>query len=147
MFTGRDLIARVARARLPYAENLVSGDLLGAYGGVCARAVPACEVRRCCVGARRESGLKHGCGVHGDAVPDATGGRRTLVGSPFQQRGHVWSLRGRARGGLVDAVSSRSSGSDMSRRLGWCGVRWIFRGFCAGLRLGLSRLLHGGWIL
>jgi hypothetical protein len=29
MCTGSDLIARVARARLPYVENLVSGDLLG----------------------------------------------------------------------------------------------------------------------
>jgi hypothetical protein len=32
MCTGRDLIARVALARLSYAENLVSGDLLGACG-------------------------------------------------------------------------------------------------------------------
>jgi hypothetical protein len=71
-------------------------------------------------------------------VTDNTGGRRTLVWFPFQQLGHACSLRGRARGGLVDAVSSRSSGSDMSRRLGWCGVRWIFRGFGAGLRLGLN---------
>ena len=31
MCTGRDLVARVSRARLTYAENLVSGDLLGAY--------------------------------------------------------------------------------------------------------------------
>jgi hypothetical protein len=74
-------------------------------------------------------------------VTDNTGGRRTLVWFPFQQLGHACSLRGRARGGLVDAVSSRSSGSDMSRRLGWCGVRWIFRVFVAGLRLGLSRLV------
>jgi hypothetical protein len=32
MCTGRNLIARVACARLSYAENLVSGDLLGACG-------------------------------------------------------------------------------------------------------------------
>jgi len=35
MCTGRDLIARVDRARLPYAENLVSGDLLGVCEDVC----------------------------------------------------------------------------------------------------------------
>jgi len=32
MCTGHDLIARVAGDRLTYAENLVSGDLLGACG-------------------------------------------------------------------------------------------------------------------
>ena len=136
MCTGRDLIARVMRARLPYAEMIVSGDLLGGCRGVCVRAVPACEVRRCCVGARRESGLKHGCGVHGEAVPDATGGRRTLVGSPLQRRRHMWALYGRTRGGLVDTVSSGSAGSSMRGRLGWWGVWWLFRGFYAGRRLG-----------
>ena len=30
MCTGSDFIARVPRTRLTYAENLVSGDLLGA---------------------------------------------------------------------------------------------------------------------
>jgi hypothetical protein len=138
MCTGRDLIARVMRARLPYAEMIVSGDLLGGCRGVCVRAVPACEVRRCCVGARRESGLKHGCGVHGEAVPDATGGRRTLVGSPLQRRRHMWAMYGRTRGGLVDTVSSGSAGSSMRGRLGWCGVRWLFRGFCSCGHLGHS---------
>jgi hypothetical protein len=51
-----------SRARLPYAENLVSWDLLGACKVVCSRAVPACGIRKCGVGARRESGQRHGCG-------------------------------------------------------------------------------------
>jgi hypothetical protein len=135
MCTGRDLIARVARARLTYAENLVSGDLLGAYGGVCARAVPACGVRRCGVGARRESGQRRGCG---ETVTGAAGGRCALVGSPLQRRGHLRTVCGRARGGLGDVVSSRSAGSDMRGRLGWCGVRWLFRGF-------LRRSQAGAW--
>jgi hypothetical protein len=80
MCTGHDLIARVARARLTYAENLVSGDLLGASEDVCARAVPACGVRRCGVRTRRESGQRHGCGW---AVSGTVGGRRALVGSPL----------------------------------------------------------------
>jgi len=61
MCTGRDLIARVARARLPYAENLVSGDLLGAYGGVCARAVPACGVGAAWVRGSLGSGMGAHC--------------------------------------------------------------------------------------
>ena len=50
MCTVSGLIAGVARARLPYAENPVSGDLLGTREDVCARAVPACgvKVRRGC---------------------------------------------------------------------------------------------------
>ena len=56
--------------------------------------------------------------------------------APFQQRGHACSLRWRARGGLDDSVSSRSAGSDMRLHLDWCGVRWLFRGFCAGRHLG-----------
>jgi hypothetical protein len=56
--------------------------------------------------------------------------------APFQRRKHACSLRWRARGGLGDAVSLRSGGSDMRRRLGWYGVRWLFRGFCAGRLLG-----------
>jgi hypothetical protein len=51
MRTGRDLIARVQRTRLPYAENLVSGDLLGACG-VRVRSGRSCvrgaQVRRGC---------------------------------------------------------------------------------------------------
>ena len=86
MCTVSGLIAGVARARLPYAENPVSGDLLGAREDVCARAVPACGVRKCGMGVRRESGQRHGCG---EAVPGAAGGRRPLVGSPWQWCAHV----------------------------------------------------------
>jgi hypothetical protein len=144
MCTVRDLIARVVRARLTYAENLVSGDLLGACGGVCARAVPECGVRRCCVVARRESGQLHGCG---EAVPGVTGGQRALVGSPLHWRGHVGAVCWRARGGLGDAVSSSSAGSGMRGLLGWCGVRWLFRGFCTGLYLGhVEAVVGGGYI-
>jgi len=103
MCTDRDLVARVSRARLPYAKRLVSGDLLRACWDVCVRAVPACGVRGCGVGARREPGQRHGCG---EAVPDAEGGRRTLVGSPLPLRGHMWALYRRARGELGDVVSS-----------------------------------------
>ena len=142
MYTGRDLIARVARARLPYAENLVSGDLLGAYGGVCARAVPACGVRRCDVGAPGESGQWHGCV---ESVPVAAGGRCALDGSPLQRRRHVRTVCGRSRGGLVDVVSSRSAGSVMRGRLGWCGVRWLFLGFLGRSPSGACTC--GGWVL
>jgi len=51
MCTGIDLIARVARAHLTYAENLVSGDLLGAYG------VRVCSGRSCVRGAQ----VRRGC--------------------------------------------------------------------------------------
>jgi len=132
MCTVSGLIAGVARARLPYAENPVSGDLLGAREDVCARAVPACGVRKCGMGVRRESGQRHGCG---EAVPGAAGGRRPLVGSPSQRSAHVRAVCGWSRGGLGDAVSSRSAGSDMRGRLGWCGVRWLFQGCCSGGRL------------
>ena len=126
-------VARVARARLPYAENLVSGVLLGACEGVCARAVPACGVRGCCMGARRESGQRHECG---GAVPGNAGGLCTLVGSALQQRGRVETVCGRTRGGLGDTVSSRCAGLGMRGRLGWCGGRWLFQDCCAGRRLG-----------
>jgi len=110
MCTVRGLIAGVARARLTYAENPVSRDLLGAREDVCARAVPAYGVRKCGVGARRESGQRHGCG---EALPGAAGGRRRLVGSPSQRSAHVKAVCGWARGWLDGAVSSRSAGSGM----------------------------------
>jgi hypothetical protein len=50
MCTGRDLIARVVSARLSYAENLVSGDLLGACG------VRVCSGRSCVRGAQVRRG-------------------------------------------------------------------------------------------
>jgi hypothetical protein len=86
MCTGCSLIAGVALARLPYVENPVSGDLLGAREDVCAQAVPVCGVRKCCVRARRESGQQHG---FGEAVSGAAGGRRPLVGSPSAREGGV----------------------------------------------------------
>jgi hypothetical protein len=66
-------------------------DLLGACEDVCARAVPAYGVRKCCVRARRESGQRHVCG---EAVPGAAGGCRPLVGSPSQRSGHVREVCG-----------------------------------------------------
>jgi hypothetical protein len=80
MCTGRDLVAIVARARLPYTKRRVSGDILGAHWDVCIRTVPACGVRGCGVDARREPGHQHGCG---EAVSGDAGGRRALVGSLF----------------------------------------------------------------
>ena len=69
MCTVLDLIARVARARLSYAENLVSGDLLGACGvRVCSVLSCVRGARRCDVGARREFGQRH---AYGEAVPVA----------------------------------------------------------------------------
>ena len=127
MCTGSDLISRVARARLPYAENLVSGDLLGAYEDVCARAVPACGVRKCgcTVGVWATTWVRGG---------GACKGNPTLVGFPLQRRGHVRTVCGRTHGGLVDAVSFRSAGSDMRGHLVWCGVQWLFQGCCSGRR-------------
>jgi hypothetical protein len=69
-------------------------------------------------------------------VPDAAGGLRTLVKCPLHRRRRVWALCGRTRGGMGDEVSSRSAGSGMRGRLGWCDVQWFFRGFCADHRLG-----------
>jgi hypothetical protein len=135
MCTVSGLIAGVACARLTYAENPsvpVSWDLLGAREDVCARAVPACGVRQCGVGARRESGQRHGCG---ETVPGAAGGRCPLVGSPSQRNTNVRTVCGWACGGLGDAVSSRSAGSDMRERLVWCGVLWLFQGCCSGVCL------------
>jgi len=87
MCTGRDLVARVAGARLPYAKRLVSGDLLGACRDVCVvRAVPACGVRGCGVGALREPGQRLGCE---ETVSSVAGGRRTLVESPLPRRRRV----------------------------------------------------------
>jgi hypothetical protein len=115
MCTGRDLVARVVRARLPHAKRLVSGDLVGACRDVCVRVVHACGVRGCGVGARREPGERHGCV---EAVHSTAGRRRTLVGSRLNRRRPMWALYGRARGRLGDAVSSRSAGSQYALPLG-----------------------------
>ena len=115
MCTGRDLVARVVRARLPHVKRLVSGDLVGTYRDVCVRVVHACRVRGCCVGARREPGERHGCV---DAVHSDTGRRRTLVGSRLNRRRPMWALYGRTHGRLGDTVSSRSAGSKYAWALG-----------------------------
>ena len=115
MCTGRDLVAGVVRARLPYAKTLVSGDLVGACLDVCVRIVPVCGVRWCDVGARQGPGERHGCV---EAVHRVAGGRRALVGSLLRRRWRVWALCGRAREGLGDAVSSRSAGSKYAWALG-----------------------------
>ena len=115
MCTVLDLIARVARARLSYAENLVSGDLVGACRDVCVRVVHACGVRGCGVGALREPGERHGCV---EAVHSDTGRRRTLVGSRLNRRRPMWALYGRTHGRLGDTVSSRSAGSKYAWALG-----------------------------
>ena len=133
MCTGRDLAAGVVRARLPYAKRLVSGNLVRARLDVCVRIVPVCGVRGCDVGARQGPGERHGCV---EAVHGVAGGRRALVGSPLRRRSSVGTVCGRARGGLVDSVSSQCAGSGMRGRLGWCGVRWLFQGCCVGRRLG-----------
>ena len=129
MCTGSDLVAGVARARLPYAENRVSWA-----GTACVRTrtVPACGVRSCGVGVRQESGQRHGC--RGEVHVDVHG-RLLLVESRSQQGARVWAVYGWTRGGLGDAVSSRGEGSGMRGRLGWCGVRWLFQGCCPGGRL------------
>ena len=115
MCTGRDLVARVAGARLPHAKRLVSGDLVGSCRDVCVRVVHACRVRGCCVGARREPVDLRGCLK---AVHSSAGGRRALVGSRLNRRRPMWALYGRARGRLGDAVSSRSAGSQYALPLG-----------------------------
>jgi hypothetical protein len=81
MCTGRDLVAGVVRARLPYAKTLVSGDLVRARLDVCVRIVPVCGMRGCDVGARQGPGERHGCVevVHGVA-----GGRRAVGRVPLQ---------------------------------------------------------------
>ena len=133
MRTGRDLIARVQRTRLPCAGGLVSGGLLGACG------VRVRSGRSCVRGAQ----VRRGCatGVWVAACVQEGGawhhGWAAYVGrAPFGRRGRARSLRWRARSGPGDAVSSRGAGSGIRRRLSWCCVLWLFRGFCAGRRLG-----------
>ena len=141
MCTVLDLVPRVARAQLPYAESLVCGVLVGACEGVCARAVPAWGVPKCDVGARWESGQRLGCG---ESVPGSAGVRRALVGSPLQRRGRVGEVCGRTHGGLVDEVSSLGAGSGMHGHLCWFCVRWLFQGCCAGRRLGNGTAIAWG---
>ena len=115
--------------------------MLGACRGVCVRAVHACGVRGCGMGARLEPVDRRGCF---QAVHSSAGGRRALVGSRLNQRRPMWALYGRARGRLGDAVSSRSAGSKYAWALGLVRhpvallgllLRWQSRAFgccCAG---------------
>ena len=135
MCTGLDLVARVVRARLTHAKRLVSGDLVGACLDVCVRVVSACGVRGCGVGARREPGERHGCV---EVVHSAAGRRRTLVGSRLNQRGPMWSCTGGRVGGWATRCLPAVRGRSMRGRLGWCGIRWLFRGFCSGGNLERS---------
>ena len=113
-------------------KTVFPGPAMRTHNSVRTYAVPACGVRSCGVGERRESGQRHGCrgAVHG-AVP----GLLLLVWSRSQQGVRVGSVYGWTRGGLGDAVSSRGEGSGMRGLLGWCGVRWLFQGCCPGGRL------------
>ena len=143
MCTGSDLIARVACDRLPYAENLVSGDLLGACG-VRVRSGRSCvrgsQVRcGCVVGVRVAACVRGGGAWHR--------GWAALVCFPFQRCGHAYSLRGRARGGLGDTVSSRSAGSGMRRTWAGAASGVSFGAFELVAVWGLPMLLHGGQIL
>ena len=52
-------------------KTLFPGTFWVHAGCGCVRAVPACGVCGCCVGARRETGQRHGCG---EAVPGDAGG-------------------------------------------------------------------------
>jgi len=127
MCTGSGLIAGVAGARLTYAECPVSGTSMHAGSiTVCARPVPACRVRSCGVGGRRESERRPGCR---EAVPGTTGGRRPLV--LLLGTGRSWGVCW-----PDDAMSARGAESGMRGRLGWCGVLWLFQGCCSGDRLG-----------
>jgi hypothetical protein len=101
-------------------ETLFPEPALRASGGVRAQAVPARGVRSCGVREQREPGQQHGCG---GSVPGAAGGLHPLVESCSQPVVHVGEVCEWACGGLGDAVSSRSAGSDMRARLGWCGVQ------------------------
>ena len=88
MCTGSGLIAGVAGARLTYAECPVSGTSMHAGSiTVCARPVPACRVRSCGVGGRRESERRPGCR---EAVPGTAGGRRPLV--VLLEAGRNWGV-------------------------------------------------------
>ena len=122
-----------ARARLPYAENLVSGAGLHTCNGVRSWAVPARGVRSCGVRRLRDPGQRHGCG---GSVSGVAGGRRPLEGSYSRPGAHAGTVCGWACRGLGDAVRSGGAGLSVRGRLGSCGVRWLFQGCCSGRRVG-----------
>ena len=88
MCTGRDLMARVTRARLSYAKNLVSGTRMHAGRiTVCARPVPVYRVRSYGEGGRRESERRHECR---ETVPDTAGVLRQLF--VVHETGRIWGV-------------------------------------------------------
>ena len=94
MCTGSGLIAGVAGARLTYAECPVSGTSMHAGSiTVCARPVPACRVRSCGVGGRRESERRPGCreGV------DWHRGWAETVGRPARDGAQLGGVRAHGR--------------------------------------------------
>ena len=123
---------------------------MGSCRDVCVRVVHACGVRGCGVGARREPVERHACV---EAVHNAEGRRRTLVGSRLKRRRQMWTLYGRERGRLCDAVSSRSAWSKYAWALGLVRhpvallgllLRWQSRAFgccCVGERYAAEMFL------
>ena len=131
MCTGSDLVDRVAREQLSYAENLVSGDMLGGWEDVCSRAVSECGVQGvvCVHGGSLGSGVGAGVrcltqrvgGVCWSAPPlyllqecggslrvDAWGaGRRGVF--PRCGVGHAWTLGLVRRPVAISGLLLRSS--------------------------------------
>ena len=99
----------------------------------------------CVFGPLIRAGCAGAAWMRGGSMGTAMGaGRRCLStraggvrwsGPQLLQFRRMWTLTGRAREKLGVVVSSRSAGSDMRGRLGWWGVWWLFRGFCAGRHL------------
>ena len=112
--------------------------------GVCVRAVPACGVRRCGVGARRESGYLYACG---EAVPGTAGGRRTLGGLPSSDA----NTRARCAGGHVAGWATLCLRAVRGRTCvgAWAGTAsgGYFGAFALVAVWVVLRLLHAGRIL
>ena len=87
MCTGSCLIAGVARARLPYAENPVSG--------------PACTLGLCVLGPCLRAGYTHAARAGGGSRIDALGARRRCLAQWVV--GGRWSATGCA-GGVYERV-------------------------------------------
>jgi hypothetical protein len=139
---GHGLIAGVARARLPYAENPVSWVGPACMrGGERARPVPANRVRSCCVDGQRESERLPGCQ---ESVPGTAGRWRPLVLSCSRwgvpgggECVGVWWVRATL---CLPAVLSRA-----------CVDAWAGAAYCVSFRAvalvviwGLALMLHGG---
>ena len=133
-----------ARVRLPYAESLVSGVLLGVCEGVCARAVPVYGVHKCGLGTRRESGQQRGCG---ETVPSTAGGGVRWSGPPCSGA-DAW---GRCTGGRVGGWATRCPPAVRGRSCvdAWAGAAsgGSFRAVAPVVVWGMARLLRGGRVL